>query len=136
MTAAPRTAVLFHLGLEQVASPAGEGFAGGSLVFSEGAVVGVVVVLHDLERPATLDDVAPDELRVEPVGNRVVSSLTEGLDGLTEGQIGLSGEPVEAVEQTSGVLDRFERLRKLPERSHGGVVETLRTQVRGVGVVM
>ena len=59
---APR---LLHLGLEQVPPSADQLRARPGLQLLEERVVAVVVVLDDLERPPSLDDVPSDELLVD-----------------------------------------------------------------------
>ena len=48
----------------------------------EGGVVAVLELLDDLERPAPGEDVAPDEVGVDPVGEVVVTGVSQHLDGL------------------------------------------------------
>jgi hypothetical protein len=126
-------AVLLHLRLEEVPLAAREGITYVLLTSAELGPIGVVVVLDDLERPAALDHVAADELGLEHVGMVVVAGLAQQVDRLAEGQVGGSGQAVEAVEQTSGVLHDLERLGELAERGDRRVVDAVGSEVGVVG---
>ena len=125
-----RAAVLLHLRLEEVATPLHELVARLLLEGPERGVVGVVVLLDDLEGPPALEDVATDQLVLQPVGQVVMARLPEPGDGLAEGEVSGAGEAVEGVEVAAGSLDRFECLGELADRRDGLV-----TDARGARVL-
>ncbi len=95
----------------------------------EGGVVGVVVLLDDLERPPALEDVAPDQALLDESGQVVVARLAQPGDGLAQGEVGGAGETVEGVEVPARGLDRLERLRELAECRDRLVADPRRTLV-------
>src|SRR6185503_17559454 len=82
-----RALALLHLGLVDVATTLDECVSGGPLGVLDRRVVAVVVLLDDLERPATLEHVASDDLLVDAVGDRIVTGRPQHLDGLADGQV-------------------------------------------------
>ena len=99
---------LLHPRLEDVPVAVREFVAGTGVEVPEGAPVVRVEVLDDLERPAIADDVAPDEVAVEVVGERGVPGLPEEIDGVLQQAVGLAGQLVEPVQQPAGLLDGLE----------------------------
>ena len=106
--------------------------AGGPFVLLERRVVAVVVLLDDLERPAPGEDVAPDEVGVDAVGELAVAGIAQHLDGLAQREVGHAALAVEVVELAAGVLDHLEGLGELAEGGDGGVAGA---GGAGVGVV-
>src|SRR6478609_1601211 len=127
------TTVLLHLGLEQVPLAVDQGLPGLALERLEGRVVAVVVLLDHLEAPAAGQDVAPDELALDPVGEVDLPGVPQLFDGFAERQVGGAATSVEGVEETTGLLDDLECLGQLAERVDRGVVDACGALVRGSG---
>ena len=108
---------LLHLGLEEVPLALDQLLAGLALELAERRPVGVVVLLDELEGPPALDDVAADQLGVDPVGQLLVAGLAQLLDRLAEGEVGGAGAAVEGVEVAAALLDDLEGLGQLAEAS-------------------
>ena len=98
----------------------------------ERRVVAVVVLLDDLERPAPREDVAPDEVGVDAVGELAVAASRSISTASPEREVGHAALAVEVVELAAGVLDDLEGLGELAERGDGGVAGA---GGAGVGVV-
>src|SRR3954447_17983587 len=125
--------VLLHLGLVEVAATADQLLARRLLELAEERVVAGVVVLDDLEAPPALQDVAPDQLASDPVGEVGVTRRPELVDGVAQGEVRGAAPSVEGVEQPTGLLDGLERLGQLAECLHGGVVDAVGSLVVLVG---
>ena len=110
-----RAPLLLHLGLEEVPTTRDELVSRHPFEFDERRVIAVVVLLDDLERPPSLDDVAADELGLDPVGEIVMPGAAQLVDSVAEGEVGLAGEPVEGVQVAAGVFGDLERLGQLAE---------------------
>src|SRR6478609_3821985 len=96
---AVRTPLLLHLRLVEVPPAAGELVPRALLELLEQRVVAVVVLLDHLEGPATLQDVAADELPLDPVSQVGVPGFAEEVYGLAERQVGGPATAVEGVEE-------------------------------------
>ena len=101
----PGASPFLHLGLEQVAAAVDELVAHAALDGLHRAVVPLVELLHDLERPPSLDDVAPDHLGFHQLGGLRVARGTELIRRVAEHLVGMANEVVELVEVASGALD-------------------------------
>ena len=101
---------LLHLCLVEVSLALDELVAGLALEVAERRPVGVVVLLHELEGPAAVDDVATDELGVDPVRQLLVACLAQQVDSLTESPVGGAGAAVEGVQVATAHLDRLQGL--------------------------
>ena len=121
--------VLLHLGFEEVTASADERGPGRLLTILERRVVPVVVVLDDLEGPATLDDVASHQLGVDLIGQFRVARPAQQVHGLSQGEVRHPGHSMEAIEVTAGVLHHLEGLGHLSQCFDRRVVHTLRTGV-------
>lgn len=90
MTRLPGCApLLLQLGLVEVTAASGQFVAGLAFQLLEGCVVAVVVLLHDLEGPTALDDVAADQLAFDPVGPLVVPGLAQQPYGVVQLEVGV-----------------------------------------------
>src|SRR5690606_39349521 len=72
----------------------------------ERLVVGLVVVLDDLERPPAGKHVAAHEFALEALGQLGVPCPLQPLDGLADLEVGRPGELMERVQVPAGDLDR------------------------------
>lgn len=104
------TLAFLHLGLVEVSLALDELLTGFALEVAERRPVGVVVLLHELEGPATLDDVAADELGIDPVRQLLVAGLAQQVDRLAESPVGGAGAAVEGVQVATAHLDRLQGL--------------------------
>lgn len=129
-------AVFLHLGLEQVPAASTKLVAGGTLVAFEGLVVPLVVVFDDLESPPTFDDVAPDEISGDAVGDSAMARFAQEVHGFSECEVGRASQAVEPVQKTPCMLDGLERLTELAQRFDRGVVDALRSLMPLVGPVV
>ena len=101
---------LLHLCLEEVSLALHELVACLALEVAERRPVGVVVLLHELEGPAAVEDVATDELGVDPVRQLLMAGLAQQVDRLAESPVGGAGVAVEGVQVAAAHLDRLEGL--------------------------
>ena len=115
---------LLHLGLEDVGAAVGELLSKLLLVGAEHGPVAGVEFLDHLKRPPAREDVAPDQLVAERVGEVRPVGGFEVLGHLVEEQVCAADQLVKRVEVTARAFERLERLRHLP----GGV----HRRVRGV----
>ena len=79
-------------------------------------VVEVVELLHDLERPAAVEDVAPDDVVAHRVGVALLAASREQVGRVAELQIGVAHQLMELVQVPPGALDVLERFRGLADR--------------------
>lgn len=103
------TAFLLEPRLVQVPPSAGQPVTRGLLQSPERRPVRVVVLLDDLERPPALEYVAADQLFLDRRRELVVPGRAQRLHRISEFEVGLSAELVEAVEVTLGALDALQR---------------------------
>jgi dipeptidyl aminopeptidase/acylaminoacyl peptidase len=133
MPATPAEAVGLELSLVHVRPAADQRVAHGPLGVTEGLPVDRVELLDDLERPATLQHVAPDDLLAQKPGLAMMARLGERVAGLAKQGIGTADDLVEVVEPPAGALHPFERLGDLADRLDGRIVHPLRSPVRVAG---
>nr|BBJ48642.1 hypothetical protein SAVMC3_12710 [Streptomyces avermitilis] len=107
---AVRAAGFLHLRLVQVVAAFGQLVQHAAFESLERLVVGVVVGLDDLERPVPRDDVAAQDLLLDPVGRPVVAGSAQQFDRVTEFQIRTAGQLMEGVQVAAGPLGRLQRL--------------------------
>ncbi|CAD5912895.1 protein of unknown function [Streptomyces sp. KY70] len=129
----PRAAGFLHLGLVQMVTALGEFAPDLLLDRPEHVVVRGVVLLDDLEGPVAGDDVAAEDLPLDPVGLLPVPRLTEQPYGVVEAEVGAAGELVERVEGAAGPFSGLQRLREGAERLDGRVGDSVGALVRRVG---
>ncbi len=125
---APR---FLHLGFEKVTSALHEFVAHLLLESAEVRPVAVVEFLDELEGPATLGDVASDDLGAETLGDLVVPGLAEQLLGVAGEQIGATHQLMEGIEMAPRLLDGLESLGQFAGRFHSGVGDAFRAGVGG-----
>src|SRR5690606_741077 len=106
---------LLHAGLVDVTAAVGERVAHLALDLAEQRPVAVVVVLDDLERPAALDDIATDQVALDPLGDVVTAGLAQHPGGLAQLDVRAAGQLVERVQVAAGPLARLQRLRHLAD---------------------
>lgn len=117
------TAFLLEPRLVQVPPSAGQPVTRGLLQSPERRPVRVVVLLDDLERPPALEYVAADQLFLDRRRELVVPGRAQRLHRISEFEVGLSAELVEAVEVTPGALDALQRRGELAQRDDRAVVD-------------
>lgn len=101
-------------------SPATDQFTAAPLEIAEDLVVGVFVLLENLERPSPRQHVAADELPFKVVGQVGMPGPAQHVDGITEGEVGRSGQLVKRVQVPAGDLDRLECFGQPANRLDGG----------------
>src|SRR3954447_15833349 len=106
-----------------MAPAARERLADRPLVLAEDLPVAVVELLDHLERPAAGQDVAADELALDPRGELAGARGTHALERLVELEVGLPDELVEGVQVAAGALERLGH----PPGGGDGVVSHLGT---------
>src|SRR5882757_10587316 len=122
--AAVGSALLLHFRLEHVPLAPLELVADPALVVAELGPVAVIEFLHDLERPAAVQNVAADEFGLQPVGRSAMPGGPQLVARFAEHEIGVPDQLVERVEVPTGAFDVLEGLRHLPDRLDRGVVDT------------
>ena len=63
-----------------------------SLVLAKHRPVVIVEILDDLECPTAVENIAADDLRLEPVGNLGVSGFSQLVAAVTQQQVGVAHE--------------------------------------------
>ena len=95
-----------------------------SFVVAEHRPVGVVEFLDDLKRPASIEDVAADDLRFESVGHRFVAGFAQFVAGLTEQKVGMTHQLMKRVQLAAGTLHELQGLRHSADGLDGRIVDT------------
>src|SRR3954452_1247418 len=119
--AAVGTPALLELGFEDVAPARGQLVADPPLHGSDGVVVDVVELLDDLERPATVEHVAPHRLPLDQLGQWMPVRVPQHAGGVAQEEVGAAHELVERVQMPPGSLDPLEGFAQLAGRRHVGV---------------
>lgn len=127
---ASRPTPLLHVRLEDVPLALLKVLANPPLVLPKSRPVVVVELLDDLEGPATLEDVAPDHVRTQPLGGVAVAGLLQRIARVTQQQVGVSHQLVEGVEVTTRALHEFKRFGKFSDGVDGGLVDPRATLAR------
>ena len=104
------SAALLHLRLEHMAHTLLQLLAHTSFMVAEHRPVGVVELLNDLERPASVQNIATDHLVLESVGDRAVPGLAQLVARFAEQKIGMTHQLMERVQMATRSLDEFPRL--------------------------
>lgn len=126
----PDTASLvLHLRLEHVAPSGQQLFADLLLGGPSRRPVEVVEFLHQLERPPSIDDVAPNDATAELGGHVGVPSILQGLGGLAEKRVGVTHLLMEVVQAASRPFDPFQRLGGLAHGCDRGVGDPIGSSV-------
>jgi len=113
--------------------PAGEKLVSDArLDRGEVRAIAVVVLLDDLERPPAGEHVASDQVGLQCLGDVVMAGLPKEVNGLADLQIGGTRELVERVQVSTCPFGGFQRLRELPNRRHGGIVDAAWTLMKSV----
>jgi len=108
-----------------------------TLVVAESRPIAVVELFDDLERPPALKNVAPDHVRLQPLGRCGMTRRSQLRARFPKGQVGVTHQLMERVEVTAGALDEFERLRNLADGGYRVVVDALGNPLREtVGIVV
>jgi hypothetical protein len=87
-------------------------------VSAERLVIAVVVLLHELKRPPSLEHVPAEQIFGDAFGQVGMSSLLQRGYGLTQGQVSGAGQTMKAVQASPCFLDHLERLAELAQRLH------------------
>jgi hypothetical protein len=124
-----RSLVLFHPRLVQVPSALGQLLPCVSFKIAEELPVVVVIVLDDLECPATRDDVSAQQFGFEPIGDGGVPGLPQRFDRVAQLNVGGAGQLVEGVEVPAGAFAGLQGLGQLSECFHRLVADTTRCGV-------
>jgi hypothetical protein len=86
------------------------------------AVVDAFELLDHFVRPPTVEDVAADELPIEPVGKIVATSAPQELRGVTKEEVGAPDQLVKIEQPTAGSLHALECFGDMPDRRERIVV--------------
>ena len=113
-----------------VAPAGGHRVADPALVVAEDRPVAVVELLDDLERPATLEDIAADELALELGRELLCAGGAQLGQDVVEREVGLADELVERIQVAASALERLQRLGHVPGGGDGIVTRARRTIVR------
>lgn len=123
--------VFLHARFKKVAPAFSKFIAYPTLTFLELGVVAIVVFLDDLEGPSSLKDVSTDQRRLQVMSYIPMTGIVEEVDRFTQSQVGLAGEPVEAVQAAAGVLDDFQCLGKFSQCGNSLLREAVGNPVLG-----
>lgn len=130
------SAPLLHLCLEHVPFALLQLVADSAFVIAELGPVAVVELLDDLKRPTAVQNVAADELGLQPVGHRTVPGGPQLVARVAEHEVGVPDQLVERVEVPAGAFDVLEGFRDPSSRFDRGIVDTRRPSSDGVVAVV
>ena len=104
------TAPLLHLRFEYVADALLQFVANPPFVVAEHRPIVVVEILDDLKRPASVKDIAADDVLLEPVGHRFVAGVAQFVARLAEQQVGMAHQLMKRVQLAPCPLDELQGL--------------------------
>jgi hypothetical protein len=104
------TAALLHIRLEHMTRTLLQFLTQASLLVAEHRPVVIVELLDDLERPASVKDIAPDDFGLESVCHRVVPGFAQLVARLPKQEIAMAHQLMERVQVAACSLDAFQSL--------------------------
>ena len=127
---------LFHFCFVQVPFPVDKYFAGPSFSFLELRVISIVVLFHYLKCPTSANNVPAHDISANLIGYFWMPCLAQEVDCVSQRQIRLARQAVEAVEQAPGMLDYFHRFGELTHGIHRLITDTLHALMRIIWAIM
>jgi len=120
---------LLHLTLVDMSPAFHELVPRGPLGLHYFRVVAIIELLHDLESPSAMQDIAADQLGAQAFCPFDLPQLLQPIGGLAHPLVGSSDELMELVKVASRSLDALEGFGELPHRGYHAVADTLGTRV-------